>query len=331
MPTTSARLRRDLLALAAAAAFMVAPVDVTSAEGRGATGQSPGSNAPQASSRGPGDTPISVTPVVEDDDLPPLETFLEHVKARLRSDDRLLNDYTFTQTVTARERDKKGAVKKTTVKVFEVFPGEEIGYERLVSENGKPTPALVLAREDEKHRKKVEEFVRERQRESPAARDKRLTKERKERDEEQQQIDELFRIMDGRLTGREYLGSQQTLVLAFSPRRKVKTTTTTGKVFKSIEGRAWFTADEHQLVKVEMRVIDTISFGLGLFARLHKDTTAKFERRLVAPDAWLPARYQFRGSGRIMLLKGVRVDTEVEFSDYRKSTAHTSETFGDPR
>lgn len=310
---------------------MVASLGAVPSGGRDAAGPL-SEGAPAAPGQSPrGGTPVSVSPVVDDDDLPPLDTFLEQAKARLRSDDRLLNDFTFKQTVTERERDKKGVVKKTTVKVFEVFPGEDIGYERLISENGTPTSPQVLAREDEKHRKKVEEFVRERQRESPAARDKRLAKERKARDEEQRRIDELFGIMDGRLTGRDYVGPQQTLVLAFSPRRNAKTTTTAGRVFKSIEGRAWFTADDYQLVKVEMRVIDTIGFGLGLFARLHKDTTAKFERRLVAPEAWLPARYQFRGSGRIMLLKGVRVDTEVEFSDYRKSTGQTSETFGDPR
>lgn len=319
--------RHCLATIVVVVALLVAPGTRAAGSGRLHSSEVTSAQAP----RGAGDTSGSVSPAAEDDDLPPLATFLEQVKARLRSDDRLLNDYTFTRTVTERERDKKGAVKKTVVKVFEVFPGEEVGYQRLVSENGRPTPARVLAREDEKHRRKVEEFVQERLRESPAGRAKRLAKEQKARDEEQKQIDELFGIMDGRLTGREDLDSQPTLVLAFSPRRNVKTTTLAGKVFKSVEGRAWFTADHHQLVKVEMRVIDTISFGLGLFARLHKGTTATFERRLVAENTWLPARYQFFGSGRIMLLRGVRIDTEVAFADYRKSTADTSESFGDPR
>lgn len=284
----------------------------------------------QVASPGPGGV-VTAFPAVEDDDLPPLDTFLDKVKARLDSDDRLLNDYTFQQTVTERERDKRGTVKKTTVKVYEVFPGEEIGYQRLISENGKPTPPQVLAREDEKHRKKVTEYVRDRQAESPSARDRRLAKERKERAEERKQIDELFSIMEGRLTGRDHVGAQPTIVLDFKPRPKARTTTRAGKVFKSVEGRAWFTADDYQLVKVEMRVINTISFGLGLFARLNKDTTAKFERRLVEGDTWLPGRYQFFGSGRIMLLKGLRVDTEVEFSNYRRTTAETTERFGDPR
>lgn len=278
-----------------------------------------------------GERPVTAFPAPDDEDLPPIDEFLTRMKARLESDDRLLNDFTFVQTVTERERDKRGTLKKSTVKVYEVFPGEDIGYRRLISENGKPTPPHVLAKEDEKQRRKVAEFVGDRQRETPAARDRRLAKERKARKEEQEQIDELFSVMEGRLVGRDHLQGRSTLVLAFSPRRQAKTKTTAGRVFKNIEGRAWFTDDEYRLVKVDMRVIDTISFGLGFFARLHKDTTATFERQLVAPGAWLPARYQFLGTGRLMLLKGLRIDTEVTFSNFRKTTAQTSEQFGDPR
>jgi hypothetical protein len=116
------------------------------------------------------------------------------------------------------------------------------------------------------------------------------------------------------------------IVLDFEPRGGVRPATRYGKVFARLKGRAWFHERDHELVKAELEVIDTVSFGWGLLARLHRGTRASLERRSV-DGSWLPARLALKGAARVLVFKGVRLDTEVEVSAYRRTSGVTSETF----
>jgi len=259
--------------------------------------------------------------------LPDTEEFLREIRKKLEIDERRQLQYTYLETVTERERDGNGRVQRTKVQEYEVSSAQDLGYRRLTRENGRPVPPAVLSREDAKHREKVEAFVRERQRESSETRAKRLAKEARGRVEEQQAIDELFRMLQGELVGRDALDGRATLVLAFHPRPNVKPTSRIGRVFRSVEGRAWFHEIDRELMKVDLQFVDNVSFGLGVLARLRKGATAAFERRLVDGEQWLPARYSFFGSGRVMMFKSLRIDTDVQFSQYRRATVATNEAF----
>jgi hypothetical protein len=48
-----------------------------------------------------------------------------------------------------------------------------------------------------------------------------------------------------------------------------------------------------------------------------------FQRRKINDEVWLPARSHFTGTGRILLLKGFRIDQETTFSDYKKFSVET--------
>ena len=76
-----------------------------------------------------------------------------------------------------------------------------------------------------------------------------------------------------------------------------------------------------QIVRVELEALDTISFGFGLLARVHKGSRATFERRFVNGEVWLPAAATIQATGRAFLLKGIRVNREVEWSEYKKFVA----------
>ncbi len=51
-----------------------------------------------------------------------------------------------------------------------------------------------------------------------------------------------------------------------------------------------------------------------MLARLNPGAHAMFQRRLVNNEIWLPAQVHFTGSARVLLVKGVRVDTTSEYS-----------------
>jgi hypothetical protein len=68
---------------------------------------------------------------------------------------------------------------------------------------------------------------------------------------------------------------------------------------------------------------------MGFLGKLYKGTTASFERRKINNEIWLPATARFDGSGRALIRK-FRVDTVVQYSDYRKFSVETDTTFAIP-
>ena len=94
--------------------------------------------------------------------------------------------------------------------------------------------------------------------------------------------------------------------------------------------RAWVSESDYELVRVEIEAIDDVSVGLGLLARIHKGTTATYQRRKVNDEVWLPAQVTWTATARVLLLKNLRVRGIAEFSGYRKFTVDTSTTYTAP-
>ena len=130
---------------------------------------------------------------------------IREVKAALRTDEELLRQYTFRE----RRRDVKvtklGKVQFGPWREFEVYPSEVPGetYKRLISVDDVPLTPAVLERRDAEHRKTVLDQLEQIRVETPAQRQKRLAKKAKERQEEQDVIDDVFAVYDIAVLGRE--------------------------------------------------------------------------------------------------------------------------------
>lgn len=251
--------------------------------------------------------------------LPELGPFLQDVRSRLHSDEVLLAQYTFLEKHTERQLDRRGAVKKTRIETFEVYPSAEPGhtYRKLVARDGQPLDAREIEKEDRKQEEKVA-------RTDSGGEEKRDARLAALRRKEAAVIDELFRLYDIRIAGRESVEGRSAIVLTFEPRPEYRPTTRGGKILKNFAGRAWIDEEDRQLVRLEGRLIDNLSFGLGLLARLQKGATASFTRRKVNGEIWLPAEARFTGSARLLLFKALRLDAMSEYSDYRKFSVGTS-------
>ena len=256
--------------------------------------------------------------------LPELAPFLRDVRARLHSDEALLGQYTFTERHTERELDGRGAVKKVKSETYEVYPSLEPGrtYRRLVERDGRTLDAQSLAEQDRKHEKKTGES-----RPDPASEEKRAARLAQARRKEEAGVEQVFRIYDIALAGRETLDGRSTIVLTFRPRPQAEAGGRTGKVLKALEGRAWIDEEDRQLVRVDAELVDNLSFGLGILARLKKGSRASILRRKINGEIWLPAQARFSGSARLLLFKGLRMDALSEYADYRKFTVASSSDF----
>ena len=85
-----------------------------------------------------------------------------------------------------------------------------------------------------------------------------------------------------------------------------------------MQGKAWFSEEDQELVRIEAELLSNLSFGLGFVARLNKGMRVVFQRRRVNDEVWLPASAHFTGTGRLLVFKGFRIDQEMVYSDYRK-------------
>jgi hypothetical protein len=273
---------------------------------------------------------LLATPDAQDRPLPDYETFAAQVKIHLATDEERQSGYMFTERRVDQNIDAAGRPKSEEVTVSEVYPGlpGEDRYRRVIEEDGKPVPAEKLAKKDRERKEDVEAYARKL---SKSSEQTRMTRELDtERRKYSAAVDDLFRIYDIRMVRRESIRGHDTILAELTPKRNVKPQTSDGKIMRHFKARAWVSESDYELVRVDVEAIDDLSFGLGVFARIHKGTVAMFERQKVNDETWLPAKVAWTASARVMLLKRLRLRTVAEFSNYRKFTVDTSTTYSPP-
>jgi hypothetical protein len=261
--------------------------------------------------------------------LPDLQAFLKEASKRLEPDEVRQSGYMYVETRRQLKLDGSGRATREAVKVYESYPGlpGEGRWERLIAEDGKPVPPAELAKLDRERHRKVMEYVRKRERDPEKVAAAEARQRAEDRRELEAAVDDVLRVFEIRMLGREVVGGHGTVLLSFTPRRNGKPRTNTGRIISHFAGKAWVSETEYELVRMEAEALDDLSFGLGLLARVHKGSKATFERRKVNGEVWLPASANYTASARVMLVRRLRVGGTSEFSDYRKFTVAT-ETSG---
>ena len=227
--------------------------------------------------------------------LPNSDMFISEFRKTLRSDDELLQSYSYTEKETRTEIDRDGKPKSTEVNIYQIAPDRGRSYRRLISRNGVPLTQNELDKQDRDEQMK------------PPASPRDDTKVR----------DELFEIYDVQVEGRETVEGSPAVVLSFRPRADYKPQSKLASFLMHVSGRAWVNEADHQLVRVEAEVFDSVSYGWFL-GSLQEGTRLTAERRKVDSGVWLPARLDIQKSQRV-LLRGTHVQEVHEYSEYRKS------------
>jgi hypothetical protein len=274
--------------------------------------------------------PMLAVPAAQERPLPDFAPFATQVKKKLATDEERQSGYMFMERRTDQKLDGSGRPTSESVKVFEVYPGlpGEDRYRRLIEEDGKRVPAQKLAAQDRERRQDVESYAKK----MASASDRRKQEQQldKERSHYSAAIDDLFRIYDIQLIRREPIEGHQTIFATLTLKPSVKPQTKDGEIMRHFKARAWVSESDYELVRVEIEAIDDLSFGLGLLARIHKGTTATYQRRKVNDEVWLPERVTWTAGARVLLVRRLRIRGVAEFSGYRKFTVDTSTTYSTP-
>ena len=274
-----------------------------------------------------------VVPSAQERPLPNQDAFLSEVRKHLQTDSALQSSYIYTETRREQKLDGKGQVSDESVRVTESYPGlpGQPRWERLVSEDGKPTPPARLEAQDRERRKKAEDYARRLSADPAGTRAKDRRDWEKASRETTEAVDEVFRVFDIRVLSRQTIEGEQTIAFSLTPRAGAKPRTRDGGVMRHFAVRAWVSEADYELVRLEAEAIDTVPFGLGLVARMHKGAQLMFQRRKVNGEVWLPAKVTYSGSARVGLIKMIRRSGSSEYSNYRKFTVDTSTTYDTPK
>jgi len=271
---------------------------------------------------------LMLSPQVQEPPLPEPSSFMAEFRKTLHSDGKLLSQYTYTQKVTRITLDSNGKAKKTEINVYQIINGDEDWktYERQIVKNGIPVSQQELEKKDREEKERVSKETIKIGKQSEA---KRQQDKAKADREEQETLDDVFAMYDLQFVRRETLGAIPTILITFKPKPNFKPKTSDGKSLQHIAGRVWIAESDHELARVEAEIIDPLSFGGGLLAKLNKGSTLVFERRKINGEIWLPVKEELNLNARVLLLKGLNVRVILEYSEHKKFGADIQLIFGD--
>lgn len=227
-------------------------------------------------------------------------------------------DYTYVSHSLYHEKDSGGKVLKTEQETREYFLLYGEPYARVIEKDGKPLPAD----EARKEQQKIDRLAAKRRVETPAEREDRIARWKKERLKQREVALEIPEAFDFTLVREEVVAGRKTWVIDAEPRPGYQPKNWRSGMLKKFRGRMWIDQGEYQWVRMEGEAIDTVSFGLFL-ARLAKGSKIVFEQTRVNDEVWMPKYFRVDLDARLALFKRMIGDQEVRFSDYRKFQAES--------
>ena len=242
-----------------------------------------------------------------------MQQLLRVVANKDLENDKRLRDYTYTEREVRHKLDGKGQTKSTeelTYEILEIY-GEQV--QRLTEKNDQTLDAKEAAKEDEK----IQKIIDKRKDESDDARRKREEKEEKDREDERKFVREVADAYNFTLVGTEQLGGRDCWVIAGEPRPGFEPQMKDAKYLPKFHGRVWIDKSDLQLAKMDVEALDTVSWGLFL-ARFHKGSRLMLEQTRVNDEVWLPLHVAIKVDVRLALVKGINLDDDQTFSDYKK-------------
>jgi hypothetical protein len=247
-----------------------------------------------------------------------IRELIRQVAEKDMENDKKQRDYTYIAREEEHNLDRKGQVKSSETKTYEIMELYGGQVERLIAKNDRPLSQKDAAKEETK----IQKVTSKRKNESEDDRKKRLEKEGKSREEDRQFVREVADAYNFRLVATEQLGGRDTWVFDADPRPGFQPHHKAGKYLPKFRFRAWIDKAEMQWAKLDIQCIDTVSWALFI-ARIHKGSRIVIEQTRVNDEVWLPKHVALKLDARIALLKNFNVEEELTYRDYRKFHADT--------
>lgn len=258
-------------------------------------------------------------PKISGKPLPDIPTLLKELQANEDRVENMLDSYSYTQKVTRRELGKDGVLREVGSETNQLSFYKGYRISRLVEKNGRPLNERDQAEEDREAAKRVEEI------------EKRIAKEERRAvsqsaagppSEESRRISiaEVLRASLLLNPRRETFKGREVIVFDFEPNpnfdyRNAKSFL---KFFGKCAGVMWIDENDKQVARIDAVLFDNYKVGGGLLANLKKGASFTLEQERVNDEIWLPSIADVNLSIRVLLVKGINVNSVVRSFDYKK-------------
>lgn len=230
----------------------------------------------------------------------------------------LARNYTFLERAETRELDSDAHVKSRKILQYDVTLLEGSPYRRLVGKDDHQ-----LSPEEERiEQKKLADSIAQRQKETPAARARRIADWEKKRERQREPLREVPDAFNFRIAGEGQVDGRNAWIIDAVPRAGYHARSSAARLFPKLRGRLWIDKADYQWVKTEAEATDNISWGLFI-ARLNKGARLDAEMTRVNDEVWLPKRVAVKVSARVALVKKYRIELDTRYSNYRKFQVDT--------
>ncbi len=105
--------------------------------------------------------------------------------------------------------------------------------------------------------------------------------------------------------------------LRFEPNPQYSPPDRQAEVFHGMAGELWIDQAQQRMARFEAHLIEDVDFGWGIFGRLYKGGTILVENRDVGSHHWETAHMQLNLTGKIAMIKSLRIDTTEDSSDFQ--------------
>jgi hypothetical protein len=267
----------------------------------------------------------------QDRALPDFETLYKTTRENLAEAERVAHLYAFKERRTDLHTNPFGKVGTDGTRVFEVYPSAnpQLTYRRLIERNDKPLPPDEIAEQDRDYRVRVAEIQRRIARRSDEERRRREEDAARARRRGQAAIEDIIDTLQFKLEGRTVHEGVQAIVVRFTPKPNANPRTRQGRIAQKFAGTVWIHEEASEVMRVEARAIDDLSFGLGIVARLDEGATATLVRRPVERGVWMPTELTLSGQGRAAMIRRLVIDYVLEWFDYRRLAGTSATPFLD--
>ncbi|MGH9768305.1 MAG: hypothetical protein ACREAB_12790 [Blastocatellia bacterium] len=276
-------------------------------------------------------------PKISSEALPDIPALLKEVGKNEDEIDRLLEKYTYTETITKRELDSNGQMKVKESETFELIFHKGARIRRLIAKNGAP----LSPKEEADAQKDVEKRIREIEKRA-------AEKERKDRETARKESKNSDANTDGNPNGdppnsdpederrerlsiadvlraskllnprRERFRSRDVIVFDFEPLPGYKPQKNYEKLFGKMAGALWIDPVDKQVARVEARLVEAYKIGGGMLASLKEGANFTIEQERVNQEIWLPSRAEINLGARLLLFKGININQTITYRDYKR-------------
>jgi hypothetical protein len=263
--------------------------------------------------------------------LPIPEDLYRAVQENLARAERVAHLYAYKERRTDVHTNPFGRIGTGGASAFDVYPSATRGltYRRLIERNGVAVGPQELAEQDRQYRARAAEVRRRLAEENPDEGQRREADVERLRQRGQRRVEAVVDTLRFRVEGRTVYDGVPAILVSFTPRPDARPDTREGRMAQKFAGKVWIHEAAAEVMRVEARSIDDMSFGLGLIARLGKGTDATLTRRPVERDLWMPTQLTLKGSGRAAVFRTLVIDFAIDWFDYRRLDADSPMRYPD--